>query len=103
MADTIAMYIRISLEDADLQNGKSESNSITNQRELINAFIQGKDEFSGYRIKEFFDDGFTGRNFDRPGFQDMITECRTGNIRCVVVKDLSRLGRNYVEVGNLLE
>lgn len=103
MADTIAMYIRISLEDADLQNGKSESNSITNQRELINAFIQSKDEFSGYRIKEFFDDGFTGRNFDRPGFQNMIAECRTGNIRCVVVKDLSRLGRNYVEVGNLLE
>lgn len=57
----------------------------------------------GCRVKEFFDDGFTGRNFDRPGFQNMIAECRTGKVRCVVVKDLSRLGRNYVEVGNLLE
>ena len=103
MADTVAMYIRISLEDDDLQNGKAESNSITNQRGLISTFILGKNEFSGYRIKEFFDDGFTGRNFDRPGFQDMITECRTGNIKCIVVKDLSRLGRNYIEVGNLLE
>ncbi|MCF2643349.1 recombinase family protein [Roseburia hominis] len=103
MADIVAMYIRISLEDDDLQNGKAESNSITNQRELISTFILGKDEFSGCRIKEFFDDGFTGRNFDRPGFQGMITECRAGNIKCIVVKDLSRLGRNYVEVGNLLE
>ena len=100
MADIVAMYIRISLEDDDLQNGKAESNSITNQRELISTFILGKDEFSGCRIKEFFDDGFTGRNFDRPGFQGMITECRAGNIKCIVVKDLSRLGRNYVEVGN---
>lgn len=103
MTDTIAMYIRISLEDTDLQNGKAESNSITNQRELIRAFIQNRNEFSGCRVKEFFDDGFTGRNFDRPGFQNMIAECRTGKVRCVVVKDLSRLGRNYVEVGNLLE
>lgn len=103
MTDIIAMYVRISLEDMDLQNGKAESNSITNQRELIRAFIQDRNEFSGCRVKEFFDDGFTGRNFDRPGFQNMIAECRTGKIRCVVVKDLSRLGRNYVEVGNLLE
>lgn len=87
MTDTIAMYIRISLEDTDLQNGKAESNSITNQRELLRAFIQNKNEFSGCRVKEFFDDGFTGRNFDRPGFQNMIAECRTGKIRCVVVKD----------------
>lgn len=97
------MYIRISLEDTDLQNGKAESNSITNQRELIRAFIQNRNEFSGCRVKEFFNDGFTGRNFDRLGFQNMIAECRTGKVRCVVVKDLSRLGRNYVEVGNLLE
>jgi len=103
MTDTIAMYIRISLEDTDLQDGKAESNSITNQRELIRDFIQNRNEFLGCRVKEFFDDGFTGRNFDRPGFQNMIAECRTGKVRCVVVKDLSRLGRNYVEVGNLLE
>lgn len=103
MTDVIAIYIRVSLEDDDIQNAKAESNSITNQRELLKNFIAGKDEFSQYKIKEFFDDGFTGRNFERPGFQEMITECRTGNIKCIIVKDLSRLGRNYVEVGNLLE
>ncbi len=103
MADTIAIYIRVSLEDDDLHDGKAESNSITNQRELLRSFIAGKEEFAGCRIKEFFDDGFTGRNFDRPGFQDMITECRKGNVKCILIKDLSRLGRNYVEVGNLLE
>lgn len=103
MADTIAIYIRVSLEDDDLQNGKAESSSITNQRELLRSFIMEKNEFAGCRIKEFFDDGFTGRNFDRPGFQNMITECQAGNVKCIIVKDLSRLGRNYVEVGNLLE
>lgn len=55
MTDIIAMYIRISLEDTDLQNGKAESNSITNQRELIRAFIQNRNEFSGCRVKEFFE------------------------------------------------
>lgn len=105
MEKVLAMYIRISLEDDDLRmdKGKSESDSISNQRELLKRYILEKEEFNGYQVKEFFDDGYTGRNFERPSFQNMIEECRKDKIACIMVKDLSRLGRNYVEVGNLLE
>ena len=103
MENTVAMYIRISLEDDDIQDGKEESNSITNQRALLKKYISGHEDFAGASVKEFLDDGYTGRNLDRPGFQEMIMQCRAGKVGCIVVKDLSRLGRNYVEVGNLLE
>ena len=103
MENTVAMYIRISLEDDDIQDGKEESNSITNQRALLKKYISGHEDFAGASVKEFLDDGYTGRNLDRPGFQELIGQCRTGKVGCIVVKDLSRLGRNYVEVGNLLE
>lgn len=103
MVDTVALYIRISLEDGDMQDGKTESNSITNQRELLRKYLSEKEEFRGAAVQEFFDDGYTGRNFERSGFQKMIEQCRMGKIGCIVVKDLLRLGRNYVEVGNLLE
>lgn len=105
MAGILAMYIRISMEDEDLRsNGeKTESNSISNQRELLQRFIDEREAFGGFEIKEYFDDGYTGRNFERPGFRKMIEECRMGMVNCIAVKDLSRLGRNYVEVGNLLE
>lgn len=100
----IALYIRISLEDDDLkENGKEESNSIRNQRKMLRNFLESKNELAGVEVAEFLDDGYTGRNFDRPGFQEMIRQCRAGDVSCIVVKDLSRLGRNYVEVGNLLE
>lgn len=103
MENTVAMYIRISLEDDDIQDGKEESNSVTNQRALLKKYISVHEDFAGASVKEFLDDGYTGRNLDRPGFQEMIMQCRAGKVRCIVVKDLSRLGRNYVEVGNLLE
>lgn len=103
MEKAVAMYIRISLEDEDMPDGKAESSSVTNQRDLLSRYLWGKEEFTGAAVKEFFDDGYTGRNFERPGFKEMIEQCRRGNIGCIVVKDLSRLGRNYVEVGNLLE
>lgn len=99
MVEVVAFYIRISLEDeAVAAGGKAESDSVTNQRELLRMYLSGKEEFAGNAVKEFFDDGYTGRNFERPGFKKMIEQCRRGEIRCIVVKDLSRLGRNYVEV-----
>lgn len=103
MDKTVAMYVRISMEDGDMQDGKTESNSITNQRDYLKRYISGQEEFLELPVLEFFDDGYTGRNFERPGFQRLIEQCRSGKIGCIVVKDLSRLGRNYVEVGNLLE
>ncbi|MBD5544595.1 MAG: recombinase family protein [Lachnospiraceae bacterium] len=87
----------------DIQDGKEESDSVTNQRAFLKKYISGHEDFVGASVKEFLDDGYTGRNLDRPGFQEMIMQCRAGKVGCIVVKDLSRLGRNYVEVGNLLE
>lgn len=104
MVKTVAMYIRLSLEDTDVKSSeKNESNSITNQRDMIMRYIRDNKEFSDYLIKEYLDDGFTGRNFEREGFQNLITACKQGSVQCIIVKDFSRLGRNYVEVGNLLE
>ena len=91
-----AAYMRLSREDGD----GGESNSITNQRAIIKGFVQSR----GVTIeKEYIDDGFTGMNFDRPGFRDMLEDIKNGVVNTVVVKDLSRFGRNFTEVGRYLE
>ena len=100
---TIAKYLRLSSEDDDLKtSGKAESNSIVNQRNLLDAFIGGVSDFAGANILEFVDDGWSGRNFERPGVQDLLERARRGDIQCVIVKDISRFGRNYQEVGNYI-
>ena len=100
---TIAKYLRLSSEDGDLKtSGKAESNSIGNQRNLLDAFIGGVSDFAGANILEFVDDGWSGRNFERPGVQDLLERVRRGDIQCVIVKDISRFGRNYQEVGNYI-
>lgn len=105
MEKCIAIYLRVSLEDFDLKHdvNKDESNSIFAQRKLIEAYIKGEPTLVGSPAIEFVDDGFTGTNFDRPGFQNMLEQVKVGSITCVIVKDLSRLGRNYLEVGNYVE
>lgn len=80
---------------------KQESNSVTNQKTLLNEFVEGHDDLIIYDT--YIDDGFTGTNFNRPAFQRLLEDMRNGNINCVIVKDLSRLGRNYIEVGNYIE
>jgi len=101
----IAAYIRLSMEDLDLDISKEkrESCSISNQRRLIRSFLRQSEEFWGADIREFADDGYSGTNFDRPAVQEMLGLCRRGEIDCIIVKDLSRFGRNYLEVGNYLE
>lgn len=95
-------YERISREDAlEIGSGKNESNSISNQRDLIRNFVKSHTEIE--IVKEYADDGFSGVNFDRPGFCRMMEDIKTGVINCVIVKDLSRFGRNYIEVGKYLE
>lgn len=105
MEKCIAIYLRVSLEDFDLKHdvSKDESNSIFAQRKMIEAYIKGEPTLTGSPAIEFVDDGFTGTNFDRPGFQNMLEQVKAGSITCVIVKDLSRLGRNYLEVGNYVE
>ena len=99
----IAIYLRLSLADNDLgENNKDESNSIENQRELILNFIEKRNDLSG-NITEYVDDGYTGTNFERPAFKRMLNDIKSGNIHTIVVKDLSRLGRDYIGVGDFLE
>ena len=104
MAQTIMKYLRISSEDLDLDGvEKYESDSIQNQRALLDDFIAGTPEFKGCEILEELDDGKTGTNFDRAGVQKVIELAKKGRIQVIVVKDLSRWGRNYLEVGDYLE
>ena len=93
---TAALYCRLSRDD----NMDSESNSIQNQRKILHKAAKDK----GYTDTVFFvDDGITGTTMKRPGFQKMLTAIEAGYISAVFVKDLSRLGRNYIEVGKLTE
>ena len=98
---SVALYIRLSQEDADNGTDKQESNSVTSQKTLLNEFIEEHDDLIVYDI--YIDDGFTGTDFNRPSFQRLLEDMKKGNINCVIVKDLSRLGRNYIEVGNYIE
>ena len=99
----IAIYLRISSEDGDLKDtGKAESESISNQRGLLLNFISSRSEFSGWEVSEFCDDGWSGKNFERPDFLRMMEQVKQGQIDCVLVKDLSRFGRDYLVVGNYI-
>lgn len=91
------IYARLSRDDGD----KLESDSITNQKALIRDFLTKHPEI--HVVSEKTDDGYSGVNFDRPAFQEMMDEIRSGKVNCVVVKDLSRFGRNYIEAGNYIE
>lgn len=93
----VAEYIRLSREDGD----KAESDSIGNQRKLIGEYLKDKEELIPY--DSYVDDGFTGTNFDRPAFQRMIADIEANKVNCVIVKDLSRFGRDYIDTGKYLE
>lgn len=99
----LAIYLRISHDDGYLEADKVESISITSQRKVLQYFISKNSELSQYPVKEFLDDGFSGVNFNRPGIQKLLKEVREGKISCIIVKDLSRLGRNYIEVGDYID
>ena len=98
---TAGLYIRLSQEDLDIGKNKKESNSITSQKELLQEFVDKQEDIEIFET--YVDDGFTGTDFNRPGFQKLLTDMKKGKINSVIVKDLSRLGRNYIEVGNYIE
>ena len=92
-----AGYLRLSREDGD----KAESDSIANQRKLLEQYLSTHPEL---RLVGFYqDDGYTGTNFDRPAFRQMEADLASGKVNCVLVKDLSRFGRDYIEMGRYLE
>ena len=93
----VALYIRLSREDGD----KIESDSVVNQRDLLTSFV---DELEDVCINDYYiDDGWSGTNFERPSFIRMMADIKSGVVNCVIVKDLSRFGRNYIEAGNYIE
>ncbi len=93
----VAMYIRLSKDDGD----KDESNSVSNQRDLIRSFLERREEL--VLEEEYVDDGYSGVNFERPAVQRMFADMKKKKITCIIVKDLSRFGRNYIETGRYLE
>lgn len=85
-----ALYERQSRDDEQM----GESNSITNQKKFLEDYARG----NNYRnIQHFTDDGFSGVNFNRPSFQRMLAEVEAGNVDTIIVKDMSRFGRNYLQ------
>lgn len=93
----VAAYARLSHEDGD----KEESNSIGSQREMIREFIRNRPDM--VITREYVDDGFSGVNFERPGFKQMMEDLQAKRVDCIVCKDLSRFARNYIDSGRYLE
>lgn len=91
-----ALYCRISLDDG----GNNESMSISNQKLLLKDHAE---KLGMFQYEYYVDDGYTGRNFNRPSFRRMIADIEAGKVGCVITKDLSRLGRNYIEAGTYIE
>lgn len=102
----IAIYLRLSIEDDawEKQNfkGQEESISISNQRKLLMEYIGSNQELSEQKIAEFCDDGFSGTNMERPGMQELLKQVKQGKISCILVKDMSRFSRDYIELGTYL-
>lgn len=104
----VAIYLRLSREDIARDAGrgisgsmKAESNSISSQREMARSYVREHEDMELFDI--YVDDGYSGANFDRPEFKRMMADIEAGNVNCVIVKDLSRLGRDYIEAGRLIQ
>jgi len=98
-----AMYLRLSLEDRQTDEiNLSESNSISSQRMLIRSYIEQDAELREFDIKEFCDDGWSGSEMDRPAMKQLLEEVKKNRVQCIIVKDLSRFSRDYIELGTYL-
>ena len=92
----VGVYTRRSFDDME----DKESNTIVNQKEMINNFVSKEENME--IIDYYIDDGYTGTDFERPGFQELMDDIRDKKINCVIVKDLSRIVRNYINVGHFI-
>lgn len=95
----LAIYLRLSMED---EGDEDESNSIGNQRKQICGYIHQDPELCRYEVREFCDDGYSGTSMERPGIQALLKEVKANRIQCVIVKDMSRFSRDYIEMGTYL-
>ncbi len=105
----VAIYLRLSLEDKEKEDDgfgtigmPDESNSITSQRKMLLEYIQKDQELSGQKVLEFCDDGVSGTRMDRPGMQELLKQVKQGEVSCILVKDMSRFSRDYIELGTYL-
>ena len=98
MSYVIALYIRLSLEDS-----KYDSMSISNQQLILRKKAMSLPEWEQAELREFVDNGYTGTNFERPAIQELLAQVQAGHINCILVKDLSRFGRNSIETGYFME
>ncbi|MCD8107320.1 MAG: recombinase family protein [Oscillospiraceae bacterium] len=99
----VGLYIRLSFADDDLNERKQVSDSVENQRKLLNEYLQELPDLRTEETEEFIDDGYSGTNFQRPAFQRMLALIKKRVVTTVIVKDFSRFGRNYVECADYLE
>lgn len=101
----LAFYLRLSMEDGDIisDENKDESNSIVHQRELLSRYRKEQRLYPNLKVLEFVDDGYSGTSFNRPAIKELLSLVKEGKICCILVKDISRLGRNYLDVGDYLE
>lgn len=98
----VALYLRLSRDDTDIDGrNKTESNSISSQRDLLRAYVQSHDDLQIFDI--YIDDGYSGTDFNRPEFERMMEDIYAGKVNCVIVKDLSRFGRDYIEAGRFIQ
>ena len=93
----LGIYRRRSFDE----KGEEESNSVVNQKKLIDDYLVDKNDIIIY--KDYVDDGYTGTDFNRPAYKRMLNDIKKKKINGIIVKDLSRLGRNYIEVGNFID
>jgi len=99
MAAVNALYLRLSVDD----DNRGESESIANQHDLLSAYVAADPVLSAGEVLTFADDGWSGTNFERPQVQELLDMARRGKVSCILVKDLSRWGRNYPEVSEYLD
>lgn len=97
----VAAYLRLSREDGEAGGCRAESNSIQTQREMILSYIRTREDMELYDV--YADDGWSGVDFRRPEFGRMMKDIEAGRVNCVIVKDLSRFGRDYIEAGRLIQ
>ncbi|MFV0520710.1 MAG: recombinase family protein [Lachnospirales bacterium] len=99
-----ALYLRLSKDDEDLdKNLKSTSNSIINQKMLLESFVESKEDLKDSEVITLIDDGYSGTTFDRPNIKKLLDMVSNKEIDCIIVKDFSRFGRNYIEVSDYLD
>ena len=92
----VAIYCRLSKEDLKEDGDRDESASIGTQKAILTEYVRQR---GWHLVQTYVDDGYSGTNFQRPGFQSMIQDIEAKRINCVITKDLSRLGRNYLDCG----